>query len=361
MRRDIGSELVVAIVAVAALAFALSFAILLALSSNNVQAEQTTVADSNVNEDEPVETTPEVALISDTPTEQGLPPRITESIPTQIEVSETAQRDASPTAVRPTLTSTQKPTKSPTFTPTFTLTFTSTPTSTVTPTFTPSSTNTPTFTPTATPFPTRIAGILPTPTHFSLPVLQDFVRLLRQDETCRPNTSWRVYEVQSGNTLFAIAMAVNSTVDELQQANCLPDASRITTGDLIYVPRLPSGSVRNIPETRAESSQQVIIGCGNPNVRITSPNANQVINGNLPVVGTVQDRNFWYYKIEIQPPNSTTYNFITDGNEPVQNDVLAMIDTNIFGTGVHRIRLSMIDVTAGIQENATCDIPVIFE
>jgi len=368
MRRDIGSELVVAIIAVAALTFALSFAILLALSSNNVQAEQTTVADSNVDETDNAESTVEVEFMTDTPaptatTKASNTPQPTPSHTAEIPPSQTDEPSANPAAATNTLTHT--PTKTATLTPSRTATLTLTPSPTHTPTRKPSATHTPTitFTPTATPVPTRIAGILPTPTHPSLSLLQDLADQLRTYQTCEPNTNWRTYEVQSGNTLFAIALAVNSTVDELKEANCLQDASRITTGDRIYVPRLPVGEVRNIPgaDTNTDTSNSGIIGCTNPNIQITSPSANQTVSGTIQVIGTVQDENFLYYKLEVQPPNSTVYNFISDAYEPVQNGVLGTINTAIFAPGVHRLRLSMVDVTAGIQVNATCDIPLIFE
>jgi LysM repeat protein len=55
---------------------------------------------------------------------------------------------------------------------------------------------------------------------------------------CTLRTYWPFLYVQRGDTLYSLARATGSTVDELMQANCLPD-TRIVTGQLLYVPRLP--------------------------------------------------------------------------------------------------------------------------
>ncbi|HEU0293446.1 MAG TPA: LysM peptidoglycan-binding domain-containing protein [Anaerolineales bacterium] len=92
------------------------------------------------------------------------------------------------------------------------LTPASTSTETATPTWTVTSTET--ITPTAT------IPYSPTPT------------------TCALKTYWSFLFVQSGDTLSKLARATGSTVDELMQANCLPD-TRIVAGQLLYVPRPP--------------------------------------------------------------------------------------------------------------------------
>ncbi|HEX2621908.1 MAG TPA: LysM peptidoglycan-binding domain-containing protein [Phototrophicaceae bacterium] len=116
--RDFGSELVVAIAAVAVLAFALVFGVLLNLSSNSGSGGQTL-----------------------------------DKSATAVVVVETI----SVTVIPPSPSQTQTPTLTPTDTPTATFTASDTPTNTPTdtatstPTFTPTATNTATATPTATP------------------------------------------------------------------------------------------------------------------------------------------------------------------------------------------------------------------
>ena len=87
-------------------------------------------------------------------------------------------------------------------------------------------TDTPTQTSTFTSSPTHTASPTSTSTH--LPVLT----------ACAPRYAWPVYIVQGGDTLYSLAIATGSSVDELMLANCLPD-SRIYRGQRLYVPRLP--------------------------------------------------------------------------------------------------------------------------
>ena len=102
----------------------------------------------------------------------------------------------------------------PTATPENTTIPTSSPTETLTSTSSPTSTSTPTATPTST------STYLPTPTQ------------------CVPRTYWFAYYVESGDTLYGLALSTGSTVDELRLANCLPGIL-IRRGQILYVPRLP--------------------------------------------------------------------------------------------------------------------------
>ena len=106
---------------------------------------------------------------------------------------------------------------------------TPTPTSSPIPTYTLTSTNTVTQTPTYMISPTDTLTASPSPF------------------PCIPRYSWPIYRVQSGDTLFSLARATGSTVDELKLANCLPD-DQIDVGQLLYVPRLPINTLTPTPK-----------------------------------------------------------------------------------------------------------------
>ncbi|PID86805.1 MAG: hypothetical protein CSB13_02700, partial [Chloroflexi bacterium] len=55
---------------------------------------------------------------------------------------------------------------------------------------------------------------------------------------CGPPSWWVRYVVQSGDTLFSLAMRTNTTVYAIMQANCL-DSTYLTAGRTIYLPRPP--------------------------------------------------------------------------------------------------------------------------
>jgi LysM repeat protein len=54
---------------------------------------------------------------------------------------------------------------------------------------------------------------------------------------CEPPSSWVIYIVRSGDTLYAIATAYGITYPELKTANCL-DSNNIRTGQRLYVPNV---------------------------------------------------------------------------------------------------------------------------
>lgn len=58
--------------------------------------------------------------------------------------------------------------------------------------------------------------------------------------SCTPRTDWPEYTVQSGDTLYSIALRSDSTVDTLQAANCLADPNAIFEGQSLRVPQQPA-------------------------------------------------------------------------------------------------------------------------
>jgi hypothetical protein len=55
---------------------------------------------------------------------------------------------------------------------------------------------------------------------------------------CVKRFDWPIYRVVRGDTLYSIALATGSTVQELMLANCL-DGDRLVAGQSLHVPRLP--------------------------------------------------------------------------------------------------------------------------
>lgn len=445
MRRDIGGEVIAAIAAVALLAFAITFGILLSVSDANSDENATASAvletDSNIDPIEelnpeasetsvpqptPVSITEQVltqesatpeqvaAAITDTPTASELPASETATRrPTNVEpdetevvfqVTETASSTftQSPTATvkpsetphptetdvptltqtpsrtstntatvtplpsrtrRPTATASNTVTQTATHTQTLTATATvtstrtasRTPTHTMTATFTPTRTASPTFTPR----PSETSGILPTPTGTITP--EQTATLM----ACTAPEHWSIYVVQTGNTLFSIARAVESSVNELRLVNCLEDVNNIFIGQELYVPVLPSAPVATgIPaQGNAAIERQGVssIGCTSPLVQITNPAAGQRIREAFLVAGTATLGNFGYYKLEIRADSGESYNFLSRSETPVIDGELGRVDRSLFQPGLHWLRLVVVDNTGNIPLNTTCVIPILFE
>ena len=67
--------------------------------------------------------------------------------------------------------------------------------------------------------------------------------------TCTKRTDWYVYTVKSGDTLNAIARAVQSDAGTLQNANCLANPNSLFVGQVLYVPRLAIPTPSPVPAT----------------------------------------------------------------------------------------------------------------
>lgn len=304
----------------------------------------------------------EIASASETPGETA-----TRRQPTATDTATATDTDT------PTPTHTDRPTRTPTATRTDTPTptGTDTPTATDTPSDTPTLTNTATATNTSTPTlrPTETNSILPTETLSATPeieIIPTETEILAASTTCGAPDGWPVYIVQPGNTLFSIAQAVNSTVEDLSMANCLPNIDALAIGDELFVPRLPEGPVQTgVPSVPDGDTTEVIalspVGCTSPAISIASPSIGQVINGAFSVIGTAALPTLEYYKLEIRADTATTYNFYSRAEEPVSNGQLGTIDSSLFGAGVYWVRLVVVDNTGNIPGDATCAIPVIFE
>jgi LysM repeat protein len=191
-------------------------------------------------------------------------------------------------------------------------------------------------------------------------ILVPVVTPTRTPPDCLLPPGWATYTVQPGDTLFAISLAVGSTVEELKAINCIPNADIILAGRVLFVPRLPDGPVPPfgpvpIPEN------PTVIGCISPLANITSPAPLQRLSQPFAVFGTAARDNFWYYKLEIRPDTSTVYNFYSDSYVFVIDSFLGEINPTLFGQGLFWLRLSVVDLTGGIQADAFCEIPLIFE
>lgn len=400
MQRDVGNEVIVAIVAVGVLAFVIIFAVVLSLSGTGQSSETPTQQAAAVTPSAPVETavstremtpspTPAETELAPTFTPSSVPVSVTpsplppSSTPTLIPPTVTPTQRASDTAVvststqikptqppatntsrpsdtpQPTATLSQTPTPTSTHTataaPTRTSTASATPTATFTLTRTPTATgtatatNTPTNTLTRTPRPTETSGIRPTPTGTRTPIPPVL------DLACTPQAGWYSYTVRSGETLSMIARAVGASITTLQRANCLQDVNQIYAGQTILVPRLPVDQPP-LPGI-TPGSDLTIEGCTAPSTQITNLITGQLISGTFSIRGTASAPNFQYYKIEVRPDYASVFNFYSRSETPVENGLLATIDPSIFGRGLHWIKLTVItDVY-----QTPCVIPVIFQ
>jgi hypothetical protein len=92
--------------------------------------------------------------------------------------------------------------------------------------------------------------------------------------------------------------------------------------------------------------------CPNPNVRITSPGRNQVIQGNLAIRGTANIDNFQFYKVEIGPgTNPKAWTVVGQLHYgPVSGGVLETLNGGAYAPGTYTLQLVVVDMTSNYPD-----------
>lgn len=402
MQRDIGNEIIVAIVVVGVLAFALTSAIILSLSSGAAVSGAPATAQAVVPTTEaaatlpPASATPAAERATDTPettaavtatvaasrtpapptkapsatpTDEPQPPAtFTDRPQPSATPTDKPQPSATPTDRPPSATATDKPRPSATPAATETPVPTATPRPSQTPVPTATNTAAPTATlrPSATPAPTQTASPPPSSTPTPTETPTDPAGAVSGTRVfCIAPFGWRLYEVQAGETLASIARATGSVAFDLQVANCLGSATAAAPGDVIYVPRLPGEPVQTAVPGQATTDSAPVgglqaVGCGSPNAQITSPAAGARAAGQVAVTGTAAGAGFGYYLLEVRSEYVTVYTQYLHSAVPVNASSLGVINSDVFPPGIYWIRLSVFDQGGGIN-NARCAVPVYFD
>jgi LysM repeat protein len=92
--------------------------------------------------------------------------------------------------------------------------------------------------------PTEAQSLNVTPTPEQIPTVigidTDTPFPIPTESICSPPTGWVIYIVQPNDSLFSIGLDFNVTVAELQAANCMGTSVIIYTGQILYVPNVPT-------------------------------------------------------------------------------------------------------------------------
>lgn len=103
--------------------------------------------------------------------------------------------------------------------------------------------------------------------------------------------------------------------------------------------------------------------CPNPNVRITSPGTNQVVQGDIAIYGTANVADFQYYKVEVGPGSNPKDNEWTVvgrlHQSPVSGGVLETFNSSAYAPGTYTLRLVAVDQTGNYPE--PCRVTVIVQ
>lgn len=367
------NELIVAIAVIGTIAVALTFGIILALSTNTNKISPDAQEAETVAAGLRTRTTPDKTEAYRT-AHPGLSPTFLPTRP----LSTTAVSDSTvtPTGVEPDSTPTgQLGPESPVPTtevgvvisytprPDSTKPPTPTPTPTVTPkppdTMTPTPSDTPSHTPT--PTPTEVVATLTfTPYPSLTPSVTPFGGELTSTPAgsgCVVPTDWIKYTIQPGDTLYRLASRFRLSMNDLANANCLIDPGNITSGQILFVP--PGSNITPVasPAGATDSApvESLSFNCENPEATISQPAPGTVLSGAFAIYGTATHASFQFYRLQISGNGTNPSDFATINvyTQPVVNGELGTINTAAFTPGDYWLRLTLVDQTGNYPPECT--------
>ncbi|MBK8028243.1 MAG: hypothetical protein IPK17_01785 [Chloroflexi bacterium] len=174
---------------------------------------------------------------------------------------------------------------------------------------------------------------------------------------CPLPEGWVTYTLTDTDTLFALAAATGSSVNELIVGNCLSGAETPLPGMTIALPRPFVEPVAVYAPVVPEASPPQV-GCTFPGSVITAPLPGEELDGVFSVIGTASQDSFAYYRIEIRPDAAQLFNLYSRSEVQIFNGTLAEVNTHLFGDGLHWIRLTLVQPNGEFP--TPCAIPVIF-
>ncbi len=101
--------------------------------------------------------------------------------------------------------------------------------------------------------------------------------------------------------------------------------------------------------------------CPNPEVQITSPGMDAILNGPVQILGRANIPNFQYYKVEVgSGENPTSWSIFSDIHKsPIAGGLLDIWDPSAYPPGVYKLRLTVVDNTGNYP--LPCEVRVIVE
>ncbi len=205
-----------------------------------------------------------------------------------------------------------------------------------------------------TPLPDYLIYLIPTPTAFG--AIEDSFR-----SDCEIERDWLSYELKEGDTLLSLALSTESSLIELRDGNCYTPVRGIFAGERLRVPRLPaSPAARPAPIALAGDEAAEVIGCDRTLAQILLPAPHAQVEGVFAIIGSAHLPGGGRYRLAVKPGWSEVYYPYLESDVAVGNDVLALVNTEIFGLGAHRVQLAVADSDGELIEGGICEIPIMF-
>ncbi len=202
--------------------------------------------------------------------------------------------------------------------------------------------------------PAVFAHLIATPTAYG--VSDDGV-----EGVCTVAAGWHPYEVQEGDTLLALAMASGSSLVELRDGNCFSPISGIFVGETVVVAQLPEAPLTvSKPEFTVAEEALDVVGCDSAQAKILLPEPMSELSGVFAVQGSALIPAGGSYRISVRPSWSDDFHTFLEVDMSVNENVIGLINSEIFGPGLQWLQLTLLDGRGKVVEGSLCEIPVVF-
>ena len=177
---------------------------------------------------------------------------------------------------------------------------------------------------------------------------------------CEVRADWILYLVEEGDTLLSVALAADIDLIELRAGNCYNPIRGIFAGEELLVPQLPTTLAVGTPLFPAETDQYSTVGCESDQASIQSPPAMTELKGIFALIGRAIVPDGGAYRLSLRPAWLDSYIDYGEFESPVDDDVLGLINTEIFGLGMHWLRLTLLDDGGEVIDGSICEVPLVF-
>ncbi|CAN5590035.1 hypothetical protein BH10CHL1_BH10CHL1_25430 [soil metagenome] len=162
---------------------------------------------------------------------------------------------------------------------------------------------------------------------------------------------------------------ITPTISVITPAPATPTAPAATatpTGTTIPITGTPTLTTTATPTVTATPTRPAIVApaCPSPGTVILAPGVNQVLTDTVNIVGTAQQTNFDYYKLEYAVGanagnDASAYNYFAGGSTPITNSVLGVFDTLALPNRAYTLRLTVVDKTGNFP--LPCKVTVLIQ
>ena len=177
---------------------------------------------------------------------------------------------------------------------------------------------------------------------------------------CQVRDDWLPYQVKPGDTLFALARQTATSLIELRDGNCFNYVRGLLPGENILLPSRPVLPAPPEPVGMADQDFAVV-GCSARSVAFVSIASMSELADIVAVSGSADVPPGGSYRLSVRPGGSLDFALYFESGQAKQGEVLGLLNTEIFGAGLHYLRLEVLDAE-GVQINAgVCEIPLVFQ